>query len=94
MLIRLGLCMAVFGWGLFSYMDKQNELAKIKVQLPELEKRLKVIQEENRRMLCELEGLENPSCLIELAHRPEFGYLKHPLLREILTVPEAMLSCE
>jgi hypothetical protein len=94
MLIRLGFCVAVFGWGLFSYLDKQNELAQIKVQLPELEKRLGVIQEENRRMHCEIEGLENPSRLIELVHRPEFGYLKHPLIREILTVPEAMLSCE
>lgn len=94
MLIRLGFCLTVFGWGLFSYLGKQNELAQIKVQLPELEKRLLVIQEENRRMAYEIEGLENPSRLIEIVHRPEFGYLKHPLLREILTVPEAMLTCE
>ena len=73
---------------------KDIELAQIKVQLPEIEKRLHVIQEENRRMLCEIEGLENPSRLIELVHRPEFGYLKHPLLREILTVPEAILTCD
>ena len=94
MLTRLGFCLAIFGWGLFSYLNKQQELAQIRVQLPELEKRLKVIQEENRRMLCEIEELENPSRLIELVHRPEFGYLKHPLLREILTVPEAILTCD
>ena len=92
--MRLGFCVAIFGWGLFSYLNKQQELAQIKVQLPELEKRLHVIQEENRRMLCEIEELENPSRLIELVHRPEFGYLKHPLLREILTVPEAILTCD
>jgi hypothetical protein len=94
MLIRLGFCVVVFGWGLFSYLNKQQELAQIKVQLPELEKRLHVIQEENRRMLCEIEELENPSRLIDLVHRPEFGHLKHPLLREILTVPEAILTCD
>ncbi len=92
--MRLGFCVAVFGWGLFSYLNKQQELAQIKVQLPELEKRLHLIQEENRRMLCEIEELENPSRLIEIVHRPEFGYLKHPLLREILTVPEAILTCD
>jgi hypothetical protein len=94
MLVRLGICVAVFGWGLFSYMDKQQALAQIKVQLPELEKRLGLIREENRLMLCEIEGLENPSRLIEVVHRPEYGYLKHPLLREILTVSESMLTCE
>jgi len=94
MLIRIGLCVVVFGFALFSYLDKQNELAQKKVEIPELEKKLLAIQEESRRMRLEIEGLENPSRLIELVHRPEFGYLKHPLLREILTVPEAMLGCE
>lgn len=94
MLVRLGVCVAVFGWALFSYLDEHHTLAQVKVQLPALEKRLAVIREENRLMRCELEELENPSRLIELVHRPEFGYLKHPLLREILTVPDAMLSCE
>ena len=93
-MIRLGFCVVVFGWGLFSYLNTQTELASLKVQLPELEKRLGTLQEENRRMLCEIEGFENPTRLIELVHRPEFGYLKHPLLREILTVPQPMLSCE
>jgi len=94
LVVRLGLCVAVFGWCLFSYLDKQNELTQLKVQLPDLERHLALIQEENRRMVCELETLENPARLIDLVHRPEFGHLKHPLLREILTVPEVIFTCE
>ena len=94
MLIRLGLCVTVFGCCLFSYLEKQNELTQIKIQLPELEKRLGLIQEESRRLRYEVDQFENPTSLIELVRRPEFGHLKHPLLREILTVPEAIATNE
>ena len=94
MLIRLGVCVTVFGCCLFSYLERQNELTQLKIQLPELEKRLGQIQEEARRLRYEVDQFENPSALIEWVRRPEFGHLKHPLLREILTVPEAIASNE
>lgn len=87
---RLSICVALFGWCLFSYMDKQNEVTQLKIKLPELEKKIGTIREESRRLRYEIDQFENPSHLIELAHRPEFGHLRHPLLREILTVPEAV----
>jgi len=61
--------------------------------LPAVEKEIHLINEENRRLAFELEQFENPAHLIELAHHPEFGHLKHPLLKEILTVPEALAAC-
>ena len=88
----LGICVAVFGCCLFSYLDKQNQVTKMKMQLPELEKKIALVREETRRLRYEIDQFENPSHLIELSHRPEFGHLKHPLLREILTVPEAMAT--
>ena len=87
---RLSLCVALFGWCLFSYMDKQNEVTQLKIKLPELEKRISAVREETKRLRYEIDQFENPSHLIELAHRPEFGHLRHPLLKEILTVPEAV----
>lgn len=87
---RLSICVALFGWCLFTYMDKQNEVTQLKMKLPEIEKRIGAIREETRRLRYEIDQFENPSHLIELAHRPEFGHLRHPLLREILTVPEAV----
>jgi hypothetical protein len=92
MLIRLGFCLAVFGLCLYSYLDTQNRLTQLKIALPEVEKEIKLIKEENKRLKYAVEQFENPAHLIELAHNPEYAHLKHPLMKEILTVPEAFAS--
>ena len=88
-LLQIGVCFTVFGFCLYSYVDAQNSLTKLKMQLPQKEKEILSIREEMRRLSYQAELFENPSHLIELAHRPEFSHLRHPVLREILTVPEA-----
>lgn len=88
-LLRLGICLGVLGICLYSYLDTQNELTHLKIRIPEVEKEILLIREENRFLAYEIGQFESPGHLIELAHSPEFGHLKHPLLREILTVPEA-----
>ncbi len=88
-LLQIGVCFTVFGFCLYSYLDAQNSLTKLKMQLPQKEKEILSIREEMRRLSYQVELFENPSHLIELAHRPEFSHLRHPVLREILTVPEA-----
>lgn len=92
LLPRLGFCLTVLGLCLYSYFDKQNELTQIKIRLPEVEKEIRLVREENRRLRYEIDQFESPTHLIEMAHRPEFSHLKHPLLREILTVPEGIAS--
>lgn len=94
LLLRLGLCLGVLGIFLYSYLEKQNELTELKILLPQMEKEVNLIREENRRLAYEVDRFENPSHLIEIAHYPEYGHLKHPLLKEILTVPEALASSE
>ncbi len=93
-LAQLALCLGVFGLCLYSYLNAQNELTELKILLPKVEKEVQLIREENRRLAYEVDRFESPSHLIELAHRPEFGHLRHPLLKEILTVPEAFASNE
>lgn len=92
LLLRLGFCLSVFGFCLYSYLETQNQLTHLKIRLPDVEKEVKLIQEENRRLAYEIDQFESPAHLIELAHHPEFAHLKHPLLKEILTVPEAFAS--
>lgn len=94
LLLRLGICLAVFGICLYSYLSIQNELTHLKIQIPEMEREVALICEENRRLSYEMDKFQSPSHLMELAHRPEFGHLKHPLLKEILTVPEALATNE
>ena len=94
MLIRVAICVTVLGILLFFYLERQNELTQLKIQLPQLEKEIAKLREESKRLRYEVDQFENPSHLIELAHRPEFGHLKYPLLKEILTVPDAIASNE
>ena len=92
LLMRCGFCLTLFGFSLFSYLNTQNDVTQLKIRLPEVEKEILLIQEENRRLCYQIEQFENPANLIELAHHPEYAHLKHPLLKEILTVPEAFAS--
>ena len=92
LLFRLGICLSVFGLCLYSYLDLQNQLTSLKIKIPAVAKEIHLIAEENRRLVYEMEQFQNPSHLIELAHRPEFSHLKHPLLKEILTVPEVLAA--
>lgn len=92
LLLQMGVCFSVFGFCLYSYLDAQNSLTKLKMQLPQKEKEIQGIREEMRRLAYQVDQFENPSNLIELAHRPEFSHLRHPVLREILTVPEAFAT--
>jgi hypothetical protein len=62
----------------------------LKIRLPQLERDIKWLSDENCRLQYEIERIENPTRLIELAHRPEFGNLKHPLMKEVLILPEGV----
>lgn len=88
--IQLAFCLAVFSLCLYSYQSKQNELTHLKIRLPELENEISAIREEALRLQFEIDRAEGPSRLIELAHQPEFRHLKHPLIKEVLTVREGI----
>lgn len=92
LLVRCGICLVCFAIGQMLYFEKQNALTQLNMRLPEVQRQLASVREENRRMHYEIDQFENPSHLLELAHRPEFSHLKHPLLREILTLPEAVAT--
>lgn len=94
LLFRLGICLAVFGFCLYSYLELQNDLTQLKIALPEIDQEIRLIWEENRRLSYEIDHFQSPSHLIEMASRPEFSHLKHPLLKEILTVPEVFAATQ
>lgn len=91
-LFQAAFILGVGAFSLFSYLELQNQVTHLKIRLPELEKEVHLIQEDNRRLSYEIDQFQSPSHLIELAHRPEMGHLRHPLLQEILTVPEAIAA--
>ncbi len=90
LLYRLGMCLSVLSFCVYSYQNKQNSLTHLKICLPQLETEIKEIRKEICQLQYDLDREMNPTKLIELTHRPEFSHLKHPLMREILTIPEGL----
>lgn len=87
---RLGFIVIVLSFSLYFYIDKQNDLTRLKIEVPKLAKDVSYIQEKNRNLTLQIEEFENPTHLMELARLPQFSHLKHPFIEEILTVPEGI----
>ncbi len=85
-LVRLILCVLIFGVSLYSYINRHNNLTQFRIQVPLLTKKLKSIEDENTRLMFEIEKFENPLNLMELARKPQYGYLKHPYVSDIIHV--------
>ena len=85
-LFRVLFCVFIGGVTLYAYVEKQNQLTRMRLKIPPLEKKVKQLREGNRRLRYEIEQFENPVHLIELLNKPEFGHLKHPNLEEITVI--------
>jgi hypothetical protein len=88
LLIRIFICIFTFGLCLYSYIDMQNQVTQLRIALPALNKEIKAIQEENMRLQYEIDQFENPAHLMEVARLNEFSHLKHPLLKEVVSLEE------
>lgn len=82
--INLLLCIGVGACTVYFYIDKQNTLTKLQLNIPALEKELKEIKKENLRLQYEIDQFENPIHLMEMAQKPEFSHLKFPYLDKII----------
>jgi len=87
---RFAICLAALGFSLYAHIEKQNQITAMRIQLPESADHLKALQEDNTRLRYEVEQFESPEHLIELARHHEFSHLRHPLVKEILTVTEGI----
>jgi hypothetical protein len=90
LLFRFVVCLFCFCLSLYFYLDWQNRLTSLKIQLPELIKEVEAVQEENQRIQYQIDRFETPSKLLELAQKAEFSHLKHPHIGDILTVAEGI----
>ena len=87
---QVAFCLLALGLSLYSFIDQQNDVTELRMQLPTLAKELKTIQEENMRLQYQIDQFENPQHLMDLARQSEFGHLKHPLSKEIVTVEQGL----
>lgn len=88
--LRFAICLAVLGFSLYGHIEKQNQITRVRIQLPTIVRQLKAIQEVNTRLRYEIEQFESPEHLIELARHHEFSHLHHPLVKDIQGVPQGI----
>ena len=80
----------VFGLFLFSYIEEQNKITSLKMKIPKFIKDIEVLENDINKMNYDIDQFENPMNLLELASRCEFSHLKHPLLKNILSLNEGI----
>ena len=81
------ICVAASGGFLYTYIDTQNALASRRIHLPELTRELRVLNEENERLMLEIQRFEDPKHLIRLL---KYAYLKSPIHQDTLSMPEGL----
>jgi len=89
-LSRILVCITFFGLLLYSYVDRQNDVTRLRLEIPQLAKEIKDLREENTRLQYEIELFESPQNLMQLASHSEFAHLKHPMVKEIVTMDEGL----
>lgn len=87
-LVQIFLCILIAGFTIYAYIDKQNALTELRLAIPAMEKEVKQIQEENIRLLYDINQFESPIHLMQLARKPEFGHLKYPYLNDEIILSE------
>lgn len=86
LLIRLLICIFILGGFLYTYIDKQNDLTELKMEIPKLVKSLKQLEEENAHRSLEIEQLESPDRLIKLLRQQEYSHLRYPYIDEVVVI--------
>ncbi len=86
LLIRLFLCIVSLGGFLYSYIQEQNVITRLRLQIPASSHELEIVSQDITRLQFEIDQFENPMHLMELSRLPEYRHLKHPLVKEVLTI--------
>ncbi len=89
-LSRVLLCITFFGVLLYFYVDRQNDVTRLRLEIPQLAKEIKDLREENTRLQYEIDLFESPQNLMQLASHSEFAHLKYPMVKDVVTIEEGL----
>ena len=84
-------CIGLTGGLLYTYVDRQNEITKLRLAIPQVAKAVKEIQEKNTRLQYQIDQFESPEHLMRLALRAEFAHLRYPTYKEVLTLNQGQV---
>lgn len=76
----------VLSFFLYRYIEEQNQVTTLLLTLPQIEKQLHEVEEENARLRFVIERWENPAHLLELARQSEYAHLKMPITSQVIAL--------
>lgn len=79
-------CLIVATLMLYRYLEYQNSLTALRLEIPSTKKKLAKLYEDNRRLSFEVERFESPSHLLELLRHPRYSHLKYPSSEEVIII--------
>ncbi len=91
-LMRLLICLFFGAFCTYVYINDINETTMISLIIPEMEREVGNLLRENEQLRYEIDQFESPIHLMELSRRPEFGHLKHPLVKDVLHVSRGRIE--
>lgn len=71
---------------LYTHVQRENHLTQLRLKVPILTNRLRILDEQNQTLQYEVDRFESPSHLIQLGRKPEFGHLEFPLKQDVLVI--------
>ena len=86
LLIRLLLCIFTLGFFVYHFIDQQNRVILLKMQIPALTKELSLIKEKNTVLRFEVEQFESPKNLFKILQNKKYSHLSHPLEKDVIVV--------
>ncbi|MBF5051031.1 Uncharacterized protein CLAVI_000658 [Candidatus Clavichlamydia salmonicola] len=82
--VRILICVCGVICFIYNFINQQNIITGIRLEIPILEKELNVLQEENHHLRFMLDKFYNPEHLMMLAELPEFYHLHMVPSNEII----------
>ncbi len=90
MIIQSICSMVCVGSYFLSYIDKQNQLTYLRMQIPQVEQEIIELKEEIAELKYDIDQFESPSNLLDIAQLPEFSHLQYPFMQDILSLQEGL----
>lgn len=84
LLIQFWISLSIVGMALYFYVDQKNELIRLQMEIPVIEKELKGALEENTRLRYRIQQFQDPEKLLELHRQPSYATMKYSSVDQVL----------
>lgn len=91
---RLGICICLFGAFLMRHVQRQNDLTRVRLEIPQIAMQARALEERSLQLKEEVGKLQTPKVLLDQLDRGEFAHLMAPLPQQIWIIEGETRSCQ